>query len=125
MINVPRVSFNALLCSGALAGVAGALEVLGVTFALYEDISPGYGYTAIGVALLAGLDPWRVIPSAIGFAALEAGASAMQRDAGVPSTVAAVVEAAVILGVIAVQWRSSHSQRSETARPDLEQGVAS
>ena len=43
--------------SGALAGLAGAIEVSGVTFALYENISPGYGFTAIAVALLARLDP--------------------------------------------------------------------
>ena len=38
--------------SGTLAGLAGAVQVCGVTFALYEDISPGYGYTAIAIALL-------------------------------------------------------------------------
>ena len=86
---------QAFLLSGALAGLAGAVEVLGITFALYEDLSPGYGYTAIAVALLAGLDPWKVVASALLFAALQAGAGAMQRDAGVPSTVVRVVEAAV------------------------------
>ena len=59
LIDPRRVAFNVLVCSGALAGLAGAVEVFGVTFALYEDISPGYGYSAIAVALLAGIDPWR------------------------------------------------------------------
>jgi simple sugar transport system permease protein len=103
MIDVPRVTTLAFVTSGALAGLAGAIEVLGVTFALYEDLSPGYGYTAIAVALLAGLDPWRVIGTSFLFAALEAGAGAMQRDAGVPSTLVSVIEALLILGVVAAQ----------------------
>lgn len=102
-IDVQRVATSAFVASGALAGLAGAIEVLGVTYALYEDLSPGYGYTAIAVALLAGLDPWRVVLTALLFAALEAGAGAMQRDAGVPSTLVAVIEALLILGVVAAQ----------------------
>ena len=102
-VDVRRTTTRAFLASGALAGLAGAIEVLGVTYALYEDISPGYGFTAIAVALLAGLDPWRVTISAVLFAALEAGAGAMQRDANVPSTVVSVIEALIILGVVALQ----------------------
>lgn len=93
----------AFLMTGALAGLAGGVEVLGVTLALYENISPGYGYTAIAVALLARLDPWRVLATALLFGALEAGAGAMQRDAGVPSTLVSVIEAALILAVVAAQ----------------------
>jgi simple sugar transport system permease protein len=101
LIDVPRVTTRAFLASGALAGLAGGVEVMGVTYALYENLSPGYGYTAIAVALLARLHPLGVIASAVLFGALEAGATAMQRDAGVPSTVAAVVEAAIVLAVVA------------------------
>jgi len=103
LIDVRRVTTLAFVASGALAGLAGAIEVLGVTYALYEDLSPGYGYTAIAVALLAGLDPWRGVVTASLFAALEAGAGAMQRDAGVPSTLVAVIEALLILAVVAAQ----------------------
>jgi simple sugar transport system permease protein len=102
-IDVGAVTTRAFMISGALAGLAGAIEVLGVTYALYENISPGYGYTAIAVALLAGLDPWMVIPSALLFGALEAGAAAMQRDAGVPSALVSVIEAVLILGVVGAQ----------------------
>ena len=115
MMDVERTVWGAFLCSGALAGLAGAIEVLGVTFALYENISPGYGYTAIAVALLAGLDPWRVILSAVIFGALEAGAGAMQRDAGVPAALVFVIEALLILGVLgiqAVRWRDQWSAAS-------------
>lgn len=102
-INVAGTTTRAFMASGALAGLAGGVEVLGVTFALYENISPGYGYTAIAVALLAGLDPWRVSATAVLFGALEAGAGAMQRDAGVPSSLVSVIEALLILAVIAAQ----------------------
>jgi simple sugar transport system permease protein len=101
-IDVQRVMMRAFLISGALAGLAGAIEVSGVTFALYDDISPGYGYTAIAVALLAQLDAAGVIGTGILFGALEAGASAMQRDAGVPSVMVSVVEAAIILALVAL-----------------------
>jgi ABC-type uncharacterized transport system permease subunit len=101
-IDVARTAFVAFVASGALAGLAGAVEVEGVALALYESLSPGYGYTAIAVALLARLDARAVVPSALLFAALEAGAGAMQRDAGVPSVLVKVVEAALILIVLAV-----------------------
>ena len=102
-VDVRATTAGVFLLSGALAGLAGGVEVLGVTFALYENISPGYGYTAIAVALLARLDPWRVVATAVLFGALEAGAGAMQRDAGVPSTLVSVIEAALILVVVVAQ----------------------
>jgi len=101
-IDVTRVTHRAFVVSGALAGLAGAIEVSGVTFALYENISPGYGYTAIAVALLARLDALGVIGTGILFGALEAGATAMQRDAGVPSVMVSVIEACVVLALVAL-----------------------
>jgi simple sugar transport system permease protein len=102
-IDVERVTMRAFLASGALAGLAGAIEVCGVTYAMYENISPGYGYTAIAVALLARLNAAAVIITGIAFGALEAGGTAMQRDAGVPSVVVSVVEAGVILALVVFQ----------------------
>jgi simple sugar transport system permease protein len=102
-IDVRAVTTRAFMASGALAGLAGGVELTGITFALYENISPGYGYTAIAVALLARLDPWRVLLTSVLFGALEAGAGAMQRDAGVPSSLVSVIEALLILAIIAAQ----------------------
>jgi simple sugar transport system permease protein len=101
LINVGRVTALAFLASGALAGLAGAVELTGVTFALYENLSPGYGYTAIAVALLARLNSLAIIATGFFFGALEAGANAMQRDAGVPASFVSVVEAVIVLAVIA------------------------
>jgi simple sugar transport system permease protein len=123
-IDVGAVTTRAFLLSGALAGLAGAIEVLGVTYALYENISPGYGYTAIAVALLAGLDPWLVIPSALLFGALEAGAAAMQRDAGVPSTLVSVIEAVLILGVVGAQALRRRRGAGATTAPAISEHVA-
>jgi general nucleoside transport system permease protein len=113
LIDVSRVTAVAFVVSGAIAGMAGAIEVSGVTFALYENISPGYGYTAIAVALLAGLNPLGVIGTGILFGALETGAGAMQRNIGIPSTTASVIEAVVILVVIAIaQLRANRVTRA-------------
>lgn len=110
LINVSRVTSAAFVASGSFAGIAGAIEVSGVTFALYENISPGYGYTAIAVALLAGLNPLGVIGTGILFGALETAAGTMQRNVGIPATTASVIEAVVILVVIGItQFRSRRS----------------
>ena len=97
-----------MMTSGALAGLAGGIEVTGVTYALYENLSPGYGFSAIAVAILARYNPLGVLPTALLFAALETGALGMQRDAGVPSVVATAIEAIVILAALSVgagaQW---------------------
>ena len=111
-INVRRVQLGAFLASGALAGLAGGVEVLGVTYALYENLSPGYGYSAIAVALRARLRPLHAMWSAILLGGLAAGATAMQRDAGVPAGAAMTVEAVLILSLLGGQalrrrWPSS------------------
>jgi simple sugar transport system permease protein len=116
-IAVERVVLRTFLVSGALAGVAGAAEVSGVTYALYENISPGYGYSAIAVALLARLDPLGIVVSGVFFAGLESGALAMQRDAGVPSVVVYLVEAVLILLVLAAPaTRRAIDRRLPSAR---------
>ncbi|MEP7327357.1 MAG: ABC transporter permease [Gemmatimonadota bacterium] len=99
-INVGAVGAAALIGSGMLAGLAGSMEVSGVSYALFQSLSPGYGFTAIAVALLARLDPRAIVVTGILFAALETGGAGMQRDAGVPAVVVYVVEAVIILVVL-------------------------
>ncbi|MFL5401292.1 MAG: ABC transporter permease, partial [Gemmatimonadales bacterium] len=96
-VNSQRVGATVLFLSGAIAGLAGGVEVSGVSYALYQNLSPGYGFTGIAVALLAGLHPAGVVLTGILFGALEAGAGAMQREAGVPAVAVNVVEAVVII----------------------------
>jgi len=95
-----RVTAGVFLASGALAGLAGAVQVAGVDLKLYESLSPGWGYTAIAVALLARLNPLGVVLTAVFFGALQAGAAGMQRAAGVPFAWVNVIEAIAVLGVL-------------------------
>lgn len=105
-IDPDRTLIATLALSGALAGLAGGIEVMGVTGRLFEKLSPGYGYTAIAVALLARLHPLAVVPSALLFGLLEAGGGAMQREAGVPSVATDVVKGVVIL--VSIGFASVH-----------------
>jgi simple sugar transport system permease protein len=112
-IDARRMAAVALLASGALAGLAGGVEVSGVSYALFQNLSPGYGFTAIAVALLARLHPAGVVATGILFGALEAGAGAMQRDAGVPAVAVYVVEAVVIVVVLLAE---ASARRAVAAR---------
>ncbi len=78
-IPVAAYACGAFVASGAMGGLAGAVEVCGNTHYLTGAYSAGYGYTAIAVALLAGLRPLGVIPAALFFAALESGSRGMQK----------------------------------------------
>jgi general nucleoside transport system permease protein len=120
-VSVVRISSGALVASGALAGLAGGIEVLGVTYALYENISPGFGFSAIAVAILARLNPLAIFGTALLFAVFQTGALGMQRDAGVPSVVASALEATAILLFVGFggAFASSRWQRlrSSTSAP--------
>jgi ABC-type uncharacterized transport system permease subunit len=118
-INVNRVMAFALLWSGLLAGLAGGVEVSGVSYALFQNLSPGYGFSGIAVALLARLQPLAIVMTGVLFGALEAGAAAMQRDAGVPAVAAYVVEGVVIL-VLLLADAAARRARSRNLLPDAE-----
>ncbi len=95
--------------SGALAGLAGAGEVAGLKGYLTADLSPGYGYAGIVVAMLAGLSPLAVVPAAFLLAGVFVGADAMGRALGVSSYFADLVSALtllfVLVGGLATRWR--------------------
>jgi general nucleoside transport system permease protein len=100
---VRRTALLALAASGALAGLAGGIEIASMTYRLYERFSPGYGFTAIAVALLGRLDPLGVLVAAIFFGILEAGSNAMQREAGVSSVIVLVIQATIILFLVGLE----------------------
>lgn len=95
-----RLRSGAFLASGALAGLAGGLEVLALTGRLYDPYTAGVGYSGIAAALLGGMTPLGGAASGLLFAALGAGSSALQRDAGVPAALASVVPALAVMGVL-------------------------
>lgn len=102
-IPLARTTLSAFALSGALSGLAGAIQISGVTYFLSDRYSPGYGYTAIAVALLANLSPLAAIPSALFFGALTAGSSAVQQ-AGVSSVVIQILQAVTLLSLLGYHW---------------------
>jgi len=99
-INVRAQIVRAMAISGAMSGLAGGIELLGVTHRIFERFAVGYGYSGIAVALLAQLHPLATIASAFFFGALSTGAGELQRSAGISATVATFAQAVVILVMI-------------------------
>lgn len=100
-ISVQWTTVKALCISGVLAGLAGATEVMGVHHRLFDQFSSGFGFTGIAVALLAKNHPLGVIPAALLFGALSAGATTMQFEAKVPQDIIQIIQALVIFFVAA------------------------
>jgi general nucleoside transport system permease protein len=101
-----RSVFGLMGTAGALAGLAGAIECLGVHYRLIEGFSGGFGFNAVAIALMGALNPLYVLPSALFFGFLETGALAMQRQVGVPSSLVLVVQGLTMLFVLCAIGRS-------------------
>ena len=99
-IGVKRTLMGVAMVSGALAGLAGVSEVAGLKGYLTNDLSPGYGYTGIVVAMLAGLSPLGVVISALFIASVFVGADTMSRAMGVSSYLADLVVSMSLLCVL-------------------------
>ncbi|MGC4078668.1 MAG: ABC transporter permease [Rubrivivax sp.] len=88
------------LLSGALAGLAGAVEVAGRTGYVTLDMSPGYGYSGIVIAMLAMLNPLAVVAAAVFVAGMLVGADSMSRAVAVPTYIADVIVAVSLITVL-------------------------
>jgi general nucleoside transport system permease protein len=101
-VGVPalRTALLVALLSGALAGLAGAVEVAGRTGYVTLDMSPGYGYSGIVIAMLAGLQPLGVLAAAVFVAGVLVGADSMSRAVGVPTYLADVIVATSLIAVL-------------------------
>jgi general nucleoside transport system permease protein len=99
-INVDRVLTATALLSGGLAGLAGVCEVGGVHYQVMSEISPGYGYSGIVIAMLARLNPLGVVPAAIFLSAVMTGADAMSRATGVPAFLSDVIQGTALLSML-------------------------
>ena len=110
---VNLILIKTALLSGGLAALAGFSEVAGLKGNLTLDLSPGFGYTGIVVAMLAMLNPLGVVVAAMFVAGIFVGADAMSRTAGVPSYIANVMVATALLTMVTaimlarfrVRWR--------------------
>jgi simple sugar transport system permease protein len=119
-IDVPAVMMRTMALSGALAGLGGASEVLGMLHRFNAELSPGYGFTAIAAALLAGSNPLGAIVTSIFFGALQNGALSMQALAGVPKDLISVIVGLVILYVAINRFgrpATLHGPVAEEAEP--------
>ena len=100
-MNTKKLLVIVMVISGAIAGIAGAVEIMGVHLRVIENFSVGLGYDAIAVALLANLNPLGAILSAFFFGALRNGANSMQISTGVPTSIIGIIQALTVLFVVA------------------------
>jgi len=107
-----RTTIAVMLIAGGLAGLAGAVDVLGVHYRLIEGFSQGFGFSAVSIALIGALSPLGVLPAALFFGFLEAGALAMQRAVGVPSPLVAVIQGLTMLFVLSAMALGGVRQRT-------------
>ena len=123
-IPVARLATIAMAASGAFAGLGGAVQVSAITHRLYESFSPGWGYEAIAVALLGRLNPLGVIVTAILFGALDNGSQAMERSAGLSAVLVQVIQAIVILTLLAIDTWTRGGAGAWFERRDMAGGGA-
>lgn len=97
---VNAVLVKTAVLSGGLAALAGWSEVAGLKGHLSSDLSPGFGYTGIIVAMLALLHPLGVVVTAIFVAGIFVGSDAMSRAAGVPTYIADMLMATALLFMV-------------------------
>jgi simple sugar transport system permease protein len=110
-IPVGRTLLKTAALSGALAGLAGAVEVAGRAGYVTLDMSPGYGYAGIVVAMLAGLHPVGVVAAAVFIAGLFVGADSMSRVVTVPTYIADVIVALALLATLVAGLLSRYRVR--------------
>lgn len=102
--------------AGGLAGLAGASEVMGLKYRLFEQVSPGYGFDAIAIAFLSRGSISGVVLTSLFFAALRSGANVMQRSADVPVTVVYAIQGLTVLFIaisLAVERRIKTQSNAE------------
>ena len=118
-INVGRHILIAALVSGAIAGVAGASEVAGIHHRLLEDISANYGYSGIVIATLGELNPFGAGLAAFFIALVQVGGQSVSRKLGIPTFLADIVQATLLLTMLAMllltQYRLRFTRRQKTA----------
>jgi general nucleoside transport system permease protein len=109
------------MASGALAGLAGGIEVLGSRGRLIEGFSPGYGFEAIAIALLGRLSPWGIVGAALLFGALDAGGAGLQTTAeGVSAAIVPITEGVAVIFVLIGMGIVDHLARRRHAAEMLD-----
>jgi len=105
------VTVKVALLSGALAGLAGAIEVAGRSGYVTLDMSPGYGYSGIVIAMLAMLNPIGVVFAAVFVAGMLVGADSMSRAVNVPTYIADVIVAVSLIAMLVATMLTQYRVR--------------
>ena len=104
-----KIYMIALMAGGAMAGFAGVSELSGVQGRLRATFSPGYGFTAIPIALLGRNGAIRVMLAAVFFAVIFVGGTSVQTLLGVPSAIVDIIQALIILFLITAEFFKQYS----------------
>jgi ABC-type uncharacterized transport system permease subunit len=124
-IDVERTLLRVALVSGAVAGVAGAVLVGGIQHRLTGGLSDGFGYTGIVVAMLGGLSMPGVLLAGLLLGDINVGADAASRSLDIPSQMGAVVQAVLLLTVVAaLAVRRTGSRGAREDEPPSPSGAA-
>jgi simple sugar transport system permease protein len=99
-ISIFKTVVLAVIISGGLAGIAGMVQISAIHHRIMIGLSPGYGYTAVVIALLGKLNPIGVIIASIVFGGLLVGTEMMQRAVGIPVALIHVIESLVLILII-------------------------
>jgi ABC-type uncharacterized transport system permease subunit len=124
-IRVPTYVALSLILGGAFAGLAGAVEVVGLHHRMLEGLSGGYGFSGIVAALFGKLHPLGTIPASFFFGGLLVGADKMQRAIQVPSALITVVNGLVVMFVVASDLYVRRAKRRYSAEAAMQQSKES
>jgi simple sugar transport system permease protein len=115
-VRTGRLPLLLLTIGGALAGVAGFVQLAGVQTRVASGAAAGFGFTAIIVAIVGRNNPFGVLVSAIGLSAMLVGAEAAQRENGLPVSLVETIQALVVVFVVAGDALAARLRRRQRVR---------
>lgn len=121
-INGYKVSFimlSAFVISGAVAGMGGAVELLGKQFRLQSGFGAGFGFDGVAIALIAELNPIGALIVSFLFAVLRKGATALQVTMGVPTAIADIIQALIIIFAVGGTALEKRKQKKVKTKTDV------
>jgi simple sugar transport system permease protein len=122
-INVSRYMVLSMGLSGAFAGLAGAVEILGLHHRMFEPlaVSAGYGFSGIVAALFGQLHPLGAMPASLLFGGLLVGGDKMQRAVQIPQVLVTAILGLVVLFVVSSEiWSRRRASRRVSTDSEME-----
>lgn len=125
-VSVPRMVVQTMLVSGALAGIAGSIQVLAILHRFFADFSPGYGFMGLTVALLGQLNPWGILLAAVVYSIMTNGATVMQQLTNVPYPLVSILQGVLVVLMTAtglLTWLRRRPAGAATGRAEAIEGI--